>query len=62
MLIDDLYTFTGSRKYGQFILRRTLYLDIRSFFQSHRMLGFFFDELMPGSQVRIVPKDDPDTS
>ena len=31
-------------------------------FQAHRMLGFFFDELMPGSQVRIVPKDDPDTS
>lgn len=40
-----------------------VYLGIRSFFfQSHRMLGFFFDELMPGSQVRIVPKDDPDTS
>lgn len=39
------------------ILRQTFF-----FFQSHRMLGFFFDELMPGSQVRIVPKDDPDTS
>lgn len=39
------------------ILRHTFF-----FFQSHRMLGFFFDELMPGSQVRIVPKDDPDTS
>lgn len=27
-------------------------------FQAHRMLGFFFDELMPGSQIKISPKDE----
>lgn len=39
-------------KYGGGIFRPA---DIK---QAHRMLGFFFDELMPGSQIKISPKDE----